>query len=96
MHKILFNYLPKPGYRSGHIMRKDASDYIKANELKEYILGELGEPPAQERFVYMNKIVLYSLLFMHFDTEEACQMWSDKIYGGDTSVIRHTSMKNFI
>ena len=35
------------GYRSGHIMRRDASDYIKANELKEYILSELGEPPAQ-------------------------------------------------
>ena len=28
-------------------MRRDASDYIKANELKEYILSELGEPPAQ-------------------------------------------------
>ena len=30
----------------------------------------------------MNKIILYSLLtVVHFDTEEACQMWSDKIYG---------------
>tara|TARA_A100001515_G_scaffold39276_1_gene30928 strand:+ start:138 stop:695 length:558 start_codon:yes stop_codon:yes gene_type:complete len=35
------------GYRSGHIIRRDASQYIKANELKEYILSELGEPPAQ-------------------------------------------------
>ena len=35
------------GYRSGHIIRKDASEYIKANELRDYILSEIGEPPAQ-------------------------------------------------
>jgi hypothetical protein len=35
------------GYRSGHILRRDASKYIKANELRDYILSELGEPPAQ-------------------------------------------------
>ena len=35
------------GYRSGHILRRDASEYIKANELRDYILSELGEPPAQ-------------------------------------------------
>ena len=35
------------GYRSGHVIRRDASEYIKANELRDYILSELGEPPAQ-------------------------------------------------
>jgi len=30
----------------------------------------------------MNKIILYGLLTVaHFETEEECQMWSDKIYG---------------
>tara|TARA_Y100000361_G_scaffold3429_1_gene2993 strand:+ start:1249 stop:1803 length:555 start_codon:yes stop_codon:yes gene_type:complete len=35
------------GYRSAHVIRRDASKYIKANELRDYILSELGEPPAQ-------------------------------------------------
>ena len=35
------------GYRSAHILKRDASEYIKANELRDYILSELGEPPAQ-------------------------------------------------
>jgi hypothetical protein len=37
----------RTGYFSSHILKRDASEYIKANELRDYILSELGEPPAQ-------------------------------------------------
>ena len=47
----LVDTIPLPntstGYRSGHIIKRDPFDYIKANELKEYLLEELGDPPEQ-------------------------------------------------
>ena len=35
------------GFTSGHILKRDPFDYIKANELKEFLLEELGDPPSQ-------------------------------------------------
>jgi len=35
------------GFTSGHIVKRDPFDYIKVNELKEYLLEELGDPPEQ-------------------------------------------------
>jgi len=39
--------ITKTGFRSVHVLKRDPFDYIKANELKEYLLEELGDPPEQ-------------------------------------------------
>ena len=44
----------------------------------------------------MNKIILYSLLTVaHFETEEECQMWSEKIYGPEYKCFKTYKYEEF-
>ncbi len=44
----------------------------------------------------MNKIILYSLLTVaHFETEEECQMWSEKIHGPEYKCFKTYKYEEF-